>query len=147
MPAHESFGRALAGTIASLALDVTAPDAGDRILNSCIEKLGRAAALFLCAGIYSSASLEDTTDEMWDRVHTLNLKSAFRICRAFAPHVESELGPVIHVSADRVERLAAGVPIGRGGTAEEVAHSIMYLLDDVAASYVTGAILDVAGGR
>ncbi|KAI9031242.1 hypothetical protein DFJ74DRAFT_744365 [Hyaloraphidium curvatum] len=56
----------------------------------------------------------------------------------------------IHASAgapDRVERLAAGVPIGRGGTAEEVAHSIMYLLDDVAASYVTGAILDVAGGR
>jgi len=34
----------------------------------------------------------------------------------------------------------------RGGTAEEVAESILWLLSDEA-SYVTGAILDVTGGR
>jgi len=55
----------------------------------------------------------------------------------------------IHAMAgapDRVERLAGRVPIGRGGTPEEVAASIAWLLSSEA-SYVTGALLDVGGGR
>ncbi len=55
----------------------------------------------------------------------------------------------IHASAgapDRVERLAERIPMGRGGTADEVAASIVWLLSDDA-SYVTGALLDVGGGR
>lgn len=55
----------------------------------------------------------------------------------------------IHESAGdaaRVDRLAAGVPLGRAGTAEETAEAIVWLLSD-AASYVTGSILSVSGGR
>lgn len=47
---------------------------------------------------------------------------------------------------DRVERLAPGVPMGRAGTADEVAAVILWLLSDEAA-YVTGALLPVSGGR
>jgi len=46
----------------------------------------------------------------------------------------------------RVDRLGATVPIGRGGTAEEVALAIMWLMSDEA-RYCTGSLLDVAGGR
>lgn len=46
----------------------------------------------------------------------------------------------------RVNRLGATVPMGRGGTAEEVALSIMWLLSEEA-SYCNGSLLDVAGGR
>jgi len=46
----------------------------------------------------------------------------------------------------RVDRLGATVPMGRGGTAEEVALSIMWLMSQEA-SYCTGSLLDVAGGR
>jgi NAD(P)-dependent dehydrogenase (short-subunit alcohol dehydrogenase family) len=47
---------------------------------------------------------------------------------------------------DRARRLAATVPLRRAGTAEEVARAILWLLSDEA-SYITGAILPVAGGR
>ena len=47
---------------------------------------------------------------------------------------------------DRVERMKDVVPMKRGGTAEEVAETILWLVSD-AASYVTGAIVDVSGGR
>ena len=47
---------------------------------------------------------------------------------------------------DRLARLVPGVPMKRTGTAEEVAETIVWLLSDHA-SYVTGAILPVGGGR
>lgn len=55
----------------------------------------------------------------------------------------------IHASGgdpDRVERLATGVPMGRGGRPEEVAAAILWLLSDEA-SFATGSFIDVAGGR
>jgi NAD(P)-dependent dehydrogenase (short-subunit alcohol dehydrogenase family) len=55
----------------------------------------------------------------------------------------------IHASGgqpDRVQRLQSTVPIERAGEAIEVARAIVWLCSDEA-SYVTGAILDVSGGR
>lgn len=55
----------------------------------------------------------------------------------------------LHAAAgfpDRVERYAPMIPLGRGGSAEEVAECVLWLLSD-AASYVTGARLPVGGGR
>jgi NAD(P)-dependent dehydrogenase (short-subunit alcohol dehydrogenase family) len=47
---------------------------------------------------------------------------------------------------ERGRRLGAMTPIGRAAQPEEIAEAILFLLSD-AASYVTGAILDVSGGR
>ncbi len=55
----------------------------------------------------------------------------------------------IHASAGepgRVDRAKAGVPMQRGGTAEEVAEAALWLMSEQS-SYVTGTMLDVAGGR
>lgn len=46
----------------------------------------------------------------------------------------------------RLERLTPGVPMGRTGSADEVAEAVLWLLSD-AASYVTGAVVPVTGGR
>lgn len=55
----------------------------------------------------------------------------------------------IHASGgqpDRADALGGGTPMGRAGTPEEVGEAIVWLLDDTA-SYVTGTMLDVTGGR
>lgn len=55
----------------------------------------------------------------------------------------------IHASGgepNRVARVKDGVPLKRGGQAQEVAHAILWLLSDEA-SYTTGSFIDVAGGK
>ncbi|HZR75628.1 SDR family oxidoreductase [Bradyrhizobium sp.] len=55
----------------------------------------------------------------------------------------------IHASGgepDRAHRLAHMVPMKRVGVAEEIANAVVWLMSDEA-SYVTGATLDVSGGR
>lgn len=46
----------------------------------------------------------------------------------------------------RAQRLGAGTPMGRAGTAEEIANAVSWLMSDQA-SYVTGTIVTVSGGR
>jgi NAD(P)-dependent dehydrogenase (short-subunit alcohol dehydrogenase family) len=55
----------------------------------------------------------------------------------------------LHLSSgieDRLGKLAPSIPMGRAASAEEIAETVLFLLSD-AASYVTGAVLRVAGGR
>ncbi|WP_235898585.1 SDR family oxidoreductase [Parahaliea maris] len=55
----------------------------------------------------------------------------------------------IHASGGepgRVDRVKAQVPMGRGGQPQEVANAILWLLSDEA-SYITGALIDISGGR
>lgn len=55
----------------------------------------------------------------------------------------------LHAAAgapDRVSRMAPLIPMGRGGTSEEVAEAVLWLLSSEA-SYITGSILEVGGGR
>jgi len=46
----------------------------------------------------------------------------------------------------RLERLAPLTPVGRAGTPDEIAESVLFLLSD-ASSYTTGTVLRVSGGR
>jgi NAD(P)-dependent dehydrogenase (short-subunit alcohol dehydrogenase family) len=55
----------------------------------------------------------------------------------------------IHASGgqpDRAARLGRNAPLGRPGHADEIAAAIVWLLSD-SASYASGALLDVSGGR
>jgi NAD(P)-dependent dehydrogenase (short-subunit alcohol dehydrogenase family) len=68
-----------------------------------------------------------------------------RVNAVLAGHIYTEL----HASGgepNRVERVKSQVPMGRGGRPEEVAQAILWLLSDDA-SYTTGALVDVAGGK
>ena len=47
---------------------------------------------------------------------------------------------------ERVKRLEQTIPMKRGGSADEVAEAICWLLSEKSA-YVTGTFIDVSGGR
>lgn len=46
----------------------------------------------------------------------------------------------------RADKIGPTVPIGRKGTPEEIAETVLWLMSD-AASYITGTTIDVSGGR
>jgi len=72
-------------------------------------------------------------------------EEGIRVNAVLAGHIYTEL----HASGgepNRLERVRDQVPMKRGGTADEVANAILWLLSDEA-SYVTGSLLDVAGGK
>jgi NAD(P)-dependent dehydrogenase (short-subunit alcohol dehydrogenase family) len=57
--------------------------------------------------------------------------------------IDTEMG---NYGGGRIARMAPTVPLGRGGTVEEVAEAVAWLLSP-ASSYVHGAVLEVGGGR
>jgi NAD(P)-dependent dehydrogenase (short-subunit alcohol dehydrogenase family) len=58
--------------------------------------------------------------------------------------IAGEFGP--WAPSGRVDRMKEAIPMGRAGTTDEIASAIVWLASDEA-SYVTGATIDVTGGR
>ncbi|WP_210497334.1 SDR family oxidoreductase [Microvirga antarctica] len=52
----------------------------------------------------------------------------------------------IHGGDEAIRRMAPTVPLGRAGTAQEVADTVLFLLQDKS-SYIHGALIDISGGR
>jgi NAD(P)-dependent dehydrogenase (short-subunit alcohol dehydrogenase family) len=59
--------------------------------------------------------------------------------------IETELHAA-NGAPDRLERLSPTIPLKRPGSPTEVAEGVLWLLSD-AASYTTGTILEIGGGR
>lgn len=78
---------------------------------------------------------------------SLALESAARgiTVNAVAPgYISTDMTEVIR--DDIKEKIIAGIPVGRFGTIEEIAHAILFLVDEKA-SYITGATLSINGGQ
>jgi 3-oxoacyl-[acyl-carrier protein] reductase len=52
-----------------------------------------------------------------------------------------------HTSADQLQAMLSGVPMGRAGTPEEIVGSVLFLASPSMSSYVTGQVIEVNGGQ
>lgn len=111
-----------------------------------IVNVSSAAAKLGGAGTYVDyAATKGAIDTMTVGLAREVADVGIRVCAVRPGIIDTE----IHASggwATRVAEVGAALPMGRAGTADEVAQAILWLLSDEA-SYSTGAILDVSGAR
>ena len=140
----------------------------------------RIDALVNCAGVAHIGLFTDMSDEEWDALFAVNVRSVFSVTGEVGASCEvaysatkaaiigltkalaKEVGPsgirvnvvtpgVIdtdmnaQLSADDRAVLADETPLGRIGSADEVARTILFLCSD-SASFITGQVLGVSGG-
>ena len=74
---------------ASLVCDIAADDAPKKIMAAALEKFGALDILFNNAGVSGRAFVEEMTDEQWDRVHDVNVRAMFRLCREAIPALKA----------------------------------------------------------
>jgi 2-keto-3-deoxy-L-fuconate dehydrogenase len=80
----------------ALKLDVTRPE----MIAECSSRVGPIDVLCNCAGFVHSGSIKDCTEEEWDFAMTLNLRSMFRMIRAFLPGmIEKGGGSIVNISS------------------------------------------------
>jgi 3-oxoacyl-[acyl-carrier protein] reductase len=88
-----------------LALDVTAPDAGERAVSACLERFGRLDVLVNNAGTSSTRSLQNLTDDDWQEQWEIHVMAPMRLMRAAIPVMaEHGWGRVVNVSSSSGKR-------------------------------------------
>ena len=190
-------------TIVHETLDVTSHDSWQLIINKIVQETGKIDILVNNAGIYDRRSIEETTEEQFDKMLTVNTKGPFLGIKlalealkasgnasivnlsstaglrgSFAVHygaskgalrlmtksiasayakdgircnsvhpgpIDTEMGHTAVPPDQLEERLYQRIPMGRFGTAEEVANVILFLASDES-SFVTGSEVVVDGG-
>jgi 3-oxoacyl-[acyl-carrier protein] reductase len=107
----EAAGAAAGGRAAPLALDVTAPDAGERMLAESSERFGALDVLVNNAGVAAWRRLEDVPDEDWYAQYELNVMAPLRAMRAAVPAMaERGWGRVVNVCSTAGKRPSAAMP-------------------------------------
>jgi 3-oxoacyl-[acyl-carrier protein] reductase len=93
------------GRVEWLALDATAPDAGERIADECETRFGSYDVLVNNAGTSSITPLEELTDEDWDLQWQLSVVGPMRLMRAAAPRMADRgFGRIVNVTSSSGKR-------------------------------------------
>ena len=88
-----------------LALDVTAPDAGQRAVTACLERFGRVDVVVNNAGTSSVRAIEELDDLEWQAQWEINVLAPMRMMRAAVPEmVQRGWGRVVNVSSSSGKR-------------------------------------------
>ncbi len=80
--------------------DVSKSQDVEKMVNTALEKYGRLDILFNNAAIQVMAQLVETTEEVWDRIHSVNLKGVFLGCKYAIPAlIRSGGGTIINMAS------------------------------------------------
>lgn len=109
--------RTAGAAVADIAADVTSSAAVSAMLERALTSFGGIDILVNNAGGSGSVTateIESVSDEVWDQVLALNLRSAFLCCRAAIPHMRlRRYGRIVNVSSGIAR--GAGRPAGTAG--------------------------------
>jgi NAD(P)-dependent dehydrogenase (short-subunit alcohol dehydrogenase family) len=168
----DARGQALAQELQGLFVHCDVGDKAqvDTLVAKTMLSHGRIDVLVNNAGIFKAAEFLDISESDWDAVLRVNLKGSFLVGQAVAremvragrgsivnmssvnavltiPTIATELAAKAVLTSDEARaRIMMRTPMKRLGEPWEVADVVAYLASD-AASYVTGEIVVVDGGR
>jgi 3-oxoacyl-[acyl-carrier protein] reductase len=102
-----------------LALDATAPDAAERVVEECETRFGSIDVLVNNSGTSSVTPLEELTDEDWETQWRLSVLGPMRLMRAAAPRMaERGFGRIVNVASSSGKRPSAtnmAYSVGKAG--------------------------------
>lgn len=101
-----------------IALDISDPQVVNDTCNKARLKHGDVSILVNNAGILSNNKLENTSDEEWQKILSVNLSGAFYLCREWLPGMKAQQwGRIINISSLVVK--TGGLTAGTGYAASK----------------------------
>ena len=76
--------------------DVSKVEDIEKLKKFVVETYNRLDILFNNAGVFLTDSLDDLTDEDWDRSYDVNVKSVMHMCKAFLPLLKKSHGVILN---------------------------------------------------
>lgn len=99
------------GEAMACRVDISASAEVDQAIHQIINRFNRIDILVNCAGIYEIGTINDVSENDWDRMLAINLKGPFLFCKAVAPLMQQQrAGAIVNVSSisGRTTSLMAG---------------------------------------
>jgi len=88
------------GSCKAVSADVSQADDVSAMVSACIAAFGRIDVLHNNVGIVEVGGPVETTEESWDRVNDVNLKSMFLTCKQVLPHMEHQgKGAIVNLAS------------------------------------------------
>ena len=81
------------------AVDLSAPESANNIIQATIDKFGRLDALCNVAAVFIPTHTTEMTDQQWDVTIAVNLTAPFKLIRSAIPHLLETNGAVVNVSS------------------------------------------------
>lgn len=128
------------GEVTVLEADVTNAASVDRMVRAAGDVMGGLDVLVTCAGGYTSyAKFEEISEDDWDRVIALNLKSVYLCCKAVLPAMRARnYGRIINLGSLAGRSTSAGTSPAHYGTAKAAVSMLtQYVAKDVAPFGIT----------
>lgn len=91
--------RASGGDALFVQADVAAAEGAEKLIREAVAKYGKIDVLANIAGIVPEGSIEQCSEEDWDKAMTVNVKSVFLTCRAALPALRASRGVVVNITS------------------------------------------------